>query len=70
MQNRLLTPEQVVSLLALDSDGCDSRTARERLRHRCRSRQLPFVRIGRLIRFRESDIAATLDRETVPAVGR
>jgi excisionase family DNA binding protein len=34
------------------------------------SRRLPFVKVGRLVRFRESDIALYVDQCTVPAVDR
>ena len=34
------------------------------------SRRLPFVKVGRLVRFRESDIACCLDDWTVPAIDR
>jgi excisionase family DNA binding protein len=34
------------------------------------SRRLPFVKVGRLVRFRETDIAQCVDEWTVPAVGR
>jgi hypothetical protein len=66
MSGKLLTPEQVIDLLALD-DGCGPDLARERLRHRLRARQIPYVQIGKLIRFREGDIEALLQRVTVGA---
>lgn len=34
------------------------------------SRRLPFVKVGRLVRFREADIAACVEAWTVPAVDR
>lgn len=67
MSGKLLTPEQVIDLLHLD-DGCGPDHARERLRHRLRARQIPHVRIGKLIRFRPDDIDALLERQTVGAV--
>lgn len=33
-------------------------------------RRLPFVKVGRLVRFREADIAQCVDEWTVPAVER
>lgn len=67
MSGRLLTPEQVIDLLQLD-DGCGPDLARERLRHRLRARQIPHVRIGKLIRFRQQDIEALFQRQTVGAL--
>lgn len=34
------------------------------------SRRLPFVKVGRLVRFRETDIARCVEDWTVPAVER
>jgi len=34
------------------------------------SRRLPFVKVGRLVRFRETDIARCVEEWTVPAVER
>lgn len=34
------------------------------------SRRLSFVKVGRLVRFRDSDIAQCVDEWTVPAVER
>ena len=65
---KLLTPEQVIELLQLDADGCPRRVARERLRHRLRTRQIPFVRLGRTIRFRSEDIKKLINDNLVPAV--
>ena len=69
---KLLTPEQVIELLQLDADGCDRKTARERLRNRCRARQIPYVRLrgSRLIRFRPEDIEALIESSLVPAIKR
>jgi hypothetical protein len=67
---KLLTPNEVIAYLQLADDGCDDRTARERLRNRLRTRQIPHVRIGRLIRFRPEDIERLLETHTVAAVAR
>jgi excisionase family DNA binding protein len=34
------------------------------------SRRLPFVKVGRLVRFREADIGRFVDESTVPAINR
>ena len=34
------------------------------------SRRLPFVKVGRLVRFREADIGRSVDESTVPALNR
>ena len=70
MIEKLLTAEQVVDFLRLDSDGCDLATAKERLRMLCRARQIPFVRLpgSRLIRFRAEDIEKLIEQSVVPAV--
>ncbi len=67
---KLLTPEDVIDILQLDSDGCSREQARERLRNRCRARQIPFVKLGRLIRFRPQDITRLIDDLTVDAIQR
>lgn len=65
---KLLTPDDLIEILQLDADGCSPEQARERLRNRCRAGQIPFVRIGRLIRFRPEAIAKMIDDLTVDAV--
>jgi excisionase family DNA binding protein len=70
MPDHLLTPSEVIQLLRLADDGADYRTARERLRHRLRTRQIPFVRLGRLIRFRRADIERAIEQAAVPAMSR
>ena len=67
-KDEYLTPEQVIAWLQLDHDGCDREVARERLRNRCRSRQIPFIRLGRLIRFRTSDIEQVLEKNSIAAL--
>lgn len=64
MPQNLLTPDEVVDLLRLDADGCDRETALQRLRNRCRAGQIPFVKIGRLIRFRPEQIDAVVTKNT------
>lgn len=34
------------------------------------SRRLPFIKVGRLVRFREADIGRFVDASTVPAINR
>ena len=65
---KLLTPEQVIEILQLDADGCTAEAARERLRNRCRARQIPYVKFGRLVRFRPEDIEQLIEKNTVPAI--
>ena len=46
MPEKYLTPEHLIDLLQLNHDGCSEEVARERLRNRCRPRQIPFIRLG------------------------
>ena len=57
-------------LVQLDADGCSPDVARERLRNRCRARQIPYIKIGRLYRFRPKDIATLIEESIVPATKR
>lgn len=65
---KLLTPEDVIDILRLDADGCTPEQARERLRNRCRSRGIPHVKLGRLVRFKPADIQRLIDEHTIDAV--
>lgn len=56
---RLLTIEQ-----AADRLGVTSRM----IRRLTASRRLPFVKVGRLVRIRDTDLARSVDEWTVPAV--
>lgn len=64
----LLTPEQVIEILQLGADGCSPETARERLRNMCRARKIPYVKLGRLIRFKATEIEEWIEQNTVAAV--
>jgi excisionase family DNA binding protein len=58
---RLLTIEQAAERLGVTPRMIRRLTA---------SRRLPFVKVGRLVRFRDTDIAQCVDEWTVPAVER
>jgi excisionase family DNA binding protein len=57
MESKLLTPEQVSDLL-----GVNKHTLAV---WRCNGRyDLPYIKAGRLVRYRESDVSSFLDRST------
>jgi len=58
---RLLTIEEAAERLGVTP---------RMIRRLTTSRRLPFVKVGRLVRFREADIAHCVDEWTVPAVER
>jgi excisionase family DNA binding protein len=60
-RSRLLTIEQAAEQLGVSP---------RMIRRLTGNRRLPFVKVGRLVRFRESDIAEFVDEWTVPAVAR
>ena len=57
----ILTPEEVIQFLRLD-DGAGK--PKERLRNLIRRQGLPVVRVGRLVRFRRTDVENWLDTKT------
>jgi excisionase family DNA binding protein len=58
---RLLTIEEAAERLGVTP---------RMIRRLTTSRRLPFVKVGRLVRFREADLAHCVDEWTVPAVDR
>lgn len=58
---RLLTIEEAAERLGVTP---------RMIRRLTTSRRLPFVKVGRLVRFREADLAHCVDEWTVPAVER
>lgn len=58
-EQRLLTPEEVGHLLAVP---------RSWVYHAARTGQLPAVRLGRYVRFREATIVAWLEKGSSPTV--
>lgn len=58
MGGELLTPAEAIAMLKLD-DGTRKRPL-EALRHLRRTRRLQYIQIGRLIRYRRSDLERML----------
>ena len=59
--SRLLTIEKAAEVLGVTPRMVRRLTA---------SRRLPFVKVGRLVRFRDADLAKFIEEGTVPAVRR
>ncbi len=60
-QNRLLTSEQAADFLGLTLDG---------LRHQRRAGMIPFVRMGRLIRYRMASLERFVDEHETGGTDR
>jgi excisionase family DNA binding protein len=60
-RSRLLTIEKAAEVLGVTPRMVRRLTA---------SRRLPFVKVGRLVRFRDADLAKFIEEGTVPAVRR
>lgn len=60
-RSRLLTIEEAAEQLGVTPRMIRRLTA---------SRRLPFVKVGRLVRIRDADIATCVDEWTVPTVDR
>ena len=60
-RSRLLTIEKAAEVLGVTPRMVRRLTA---------SRRLPFVKVGRLVRFRDADLATFIEEGTVPAVQR
>lgn len=59
MDTRLLTPDQAASLLGLSVETLNV--------WRCTKRyKLPYVKTGRLVRYKLSDIEAFIESQTIP----
>ena len=56
---QLLTPEEAAGMLRVKVSWIYQRTRRRNLDH------IPFVKVGRYIRFREVDLLNYIDRRTV-----
>ena len=65
MQTQVSPSPLITSIEAADRLGCSERMIRKLVQ----TRQVPFVRVGRLVRFRPEDLNRYVDEHSVAASG-